>query len=483
MIIDIKKTVIYIFVTSLYSISYAQVGINTDNSAPHASSILDVKSNTKAFYPPRMSSVSKNNILGVQAGAVVYDTDLNALSFYNGSSWISAEKSANEFTTKSYLYSEVNKDATLLNNGFVQLGYTINDYQLSSNINAPVQSFIETSSFLLSRTNLKIISIPNNKFVVWGGQESGVYLSNGAIYDAINDSWESIPDMGDGVIRTNPAVVWINNRLLVWGGGTNITSGKIYNPITRQWSIMNQINVPSWRTGYAFGFNMASNEFILWGGQDASSFFANGAKYDVINNIWTPITGTGTPAERARMGFGVNNGKMFIFGGFNASSSFNDAYFYDFATNVWSAVPASGLTAKFNNIYYTGTSYIVYGPGSGSNEGAIFNTITNTWTPMSVVGAPSVFKDLFVYSNGYFVAPNGAAYQLNSNTWAAFPIITNFNSADFAGNDTCLFSFGGLAASGNKAANVVGGNRFFWAATPIIKHENKIIQLYIYRKN
>lgn len=74
----------------LAHISWAQVGINADNSAPHSSAQLDVKSTTKAFYPPRMTTTQKNAIASPQAGAVVYDITLSQLSFYNGSSWVAA---------------------------------------------------------------------------------------------------------------------------------------------------------------------------------------------------------------------------------------------------------------------------------------------------------------------------------------------------------------------------------------------------------
>ena len=69
--------------------SLAQLGINSSGAAPISSAQLDVVSTTKAFYPPRMSSTDKTNIAGKQAGAVVYDNNLGALSFYNGSAWIS----------------------------------------------------------------------------------------------------------------------------------------------------------------------------------------------------------------------------------------------------------------------------------------------------------------------------------------------------------------------------------------------------------
>ncbi|MES2794940.1 MAG: tail fiber domain-containing protein [Bacteroidota bacterium] len=85
-----KNLILFFF--SIFSIlnTYAQVGINADNSAPHSSAMLDVKSTSKAFYPPRMNTTDKNNIVNKQAGAVVFDITLNQLNYYNGTSWVAA---------------------------------------------------------------------------------------------------------------------------------------------------------------------------------------------------------------------------------------------------------------------------------------------------------------------------------------------------------------------------------------------------------
>lgn len=88
------KAFITILITILsISITYAQVGINADGSTPHSSAILDVKSTTKAFYPPRMTTAEKEAIVGNQIGALVFDATLNQLSVFNGTAWVSAGSS------------------------------------------------------------------------------------------------------------------------------------------------------------------------------------------------------------------------------------------------------------------------------------------------------------------------------------------------------------------------------------------------------
>jgi hypothetical protein len=58
-------------------------------STINASSQLEVRSTTKGFLPPRMTTTQKNAIASPAAGLMVYDTTLNLMSVYNGTIWIS----------------------------------------------------------------------------------------------------------------------------------------------------------------------------------------------------------------------------------------------------------------------------------------------------------------------------------------------------------------------------------------------------------
>jgi Chaperone of endosialidase len=87
-----KNLLIIFFLLSCLSGTYAQIGVNSDGSAPHSSAILDVKSTSKAFYPPRMNTGAKEGIVGVQAGALVYDVNAQDLNFFTGSLWLNVAK-------------------------------------------------------------------------------------------------------------------------------------------------------------------------------------------------------------------------------------------------------------------------------------------------------------------------------------------------------------------------------------------------------
>ena len=67
-------------------LSDGRIGIGTNS--PNASSTMEIASTTKGFLPPRMTTTQKNAIASPATGLMVYDTTLNLISVYNGTTWI-----------------------------------------------------------------------------------------------------------------------------------------------------------------------------------------------------------------------------------------------------------------------------------------------------------------------------------------------------------------------------------------------------------
>jgi hypothetical protein len=61
----------------LSSAMFAQLGINTDNSLPDNSAMLDVKSTNKGMLVPRMTATQRNAISSPATGLLVFCTDNN----------------------------------------------------------------------------------------------------------------------------------------------------------------------------------------------------------------------------------------------------------------------------------------------------------------------------------------------------------------------------------------------------------------------
>jgi len=69
------------------SLLFSQVAINTDGTPPDPTAMLDVKSSTKGFLPPRMTAAEMNAIFSPATGLLVYNTTVNSLYWFDGSAW------------------------------------------------------------------------------------------------------------------------------------------------------------------------------------------------------------------------------------------------------------------------------------------------------------------------------------------------------------------------------------------------------------
>jgi hypothetical protein len=67
---------------------FSQVGINNDASAPNNSAMLDVKSTSQGFLPPRMTTAQINVIVTPAEGLMVYNTTIHRLVIYIGTGWM-----------------------------------------------------------------------------------------------------------------------------------------------------------------------------------------------------------------------------------------------------------------------------------------------------------------------------------------------------------------------------------------------------------
>jgi hypothetical protein len=84
----IRSIFIFGLIITSTQITNAQVSINTDGTAPHASAMLEVKSTARGFLLPRLTTAQRVALGGIAtAGLVVYDTDLKKLYSHNGVSW------------------------------------------------------------------------------------------------------------------------------------------------------------------------------------------------------------------------------------------------------------------------------------------------------------------------------------------------------------------------------------------------------------
>jgi uncharacterized protein (TIGR02145 family) len=66
----------------------AQVAINADGSEPAASAMLDVQSTSHGVLFPRLTNAERDAIASPATGLVIYNTQVETLQYYDGSSWV-----------------------------------------------------------------------------------------------------------------------------------------------------------------------------------------------------------------------------------------------------------------------------------------------------------------------------------------------------------------------------------------------------------
>jgi hypothetical protein len=89
-----------IFCTFFCHVIAQNIGIGTQN--PHASAQLDVSSTTRGLLAPRMTTTQRNAIESPAKGLLVYDTQINSLFHYNGSTWVNLAGSGGEAFSLPY---------------------------------------------------------------------------------------------------------------------------------------------------------------------------------------------------------------------------------------------------------------------------------------------------------------------------------------------------------------------------------------------
>ncbi|MEI7725514.1 MAG: FISUMP domain-containing protein [Bacteroidota bacterium] len=83
------KIIFSLFILTLFhsSLLFSQIAVSNDGSQPDNSAMLEVKSTDRGLLLPRMTNTQMNAIPSPAAGLMVFNTTLNLLYWFNGTSW------------------------------------------------------------------------------------------------------------------------------------------------------------------------------------------------------------------------------------------------------------------------------------------------------------------------------------------------------------------------------------------------------------
>jgi N-acetylneuraminic acid mutarotase len=215
--------------------------------------------------------------------------------------------------------------------------------------------------------------VSTSAMFVWGGRNSTV----GGRYTFNTGTWSAMSTTNAPVARTNHSAVWTGSKMIIWGGvtfGTSPTSlgtGAIYDPANDAWTALPTQNAPAARSFHTAVWT--GTEMLIWGGTTSGSastgpYLNSGARYDPIQNTWTPMDTNGAPVGRSQYTAVWTGAEMIIWGGWNGAA-LNSGARYNPVTNTWINLPADlAPSGRYkHSAVWTGSEMLVYGGNTGAD--------------------------------------------------------------------------------------------------------------------
>lgn len=223
------------------------------------------------------------------------------------------------------------------------------------------------------------------EMIVWGGISSGGFVVDGGRYNPTTNAWTATEVTSQTPSpRAEPGVAWSGNEMIVWGGRTSLNEpladGAYYRPSTGSWKKLNDTGSPTARLRHCATWVAGGDHerFIVWGGFDTKFWFADGAQYDPVTNLWEPLAGGGAlPAFRESMACGEVNEELFVWGGFDGGNYFDDGGLFPHAgtTPEWTAIGQTDAPDERSNmvsLVLDGDRFFVWGGCGGSACSTLF---------------------------------------------------------------------------------------------------------------
>lgn len=289
------------------------------------------------------------------------------------------------------------------------------------------------------------------QMLIWGGFDSTyTAFGDGARYDPATDTWQPISSVGAPTPRAGHVAIWTGSKMIIWGGSggapafANLNSGAIYDPATDSWTAMALSGAPSARGGASAVWT--GTEMIIWGGDGGqwNEFLGDGARYNPVTNIWSPVSTAGAPVGRHGHTAIWTGSAMLVWGGNVGNVDplvTNTGGIYTPSSDSWTAIPmANAPAARTGHVaVWTGTEMIVWGgydSWDAFDTGARFNASSSAWQSMATTCAPLARRspigvwsgtELIVWGgtrndNGYYYQTAGR-YNPITDTWQPTPVL------------------------------------------------------------
>jgi len=176
-----------------------------DGYSPHSSAMLDVKSTTKGFLAPRLTTTQQNAISGPETGLLIFNTTVGKYSYYTGAGW---EYVGGNLTFGNGL---TNASSTIKLGGTLTESTTISQGSYHMNFD-----LTGTGDFFIKDAGSSVFSVDSDGDIVFGGT---MQLGNNIIAGQTNGTFKTYKNLASyygsgnqqGAIVINTNQPWSSN--------------------------------------------------------------------------------------------------------------------------------------------------------------------------------------------------------------------------------------------------------------------------------
>jgi trimeric autotransporter adhesin len=428
------------------------VGIN--NGTPHASAILDIKSNTKGLLIPRTSTISRLAIVNPAKGLMLYDTTTSSFWFHNDSAW-------------------------------AQLSITNNSWNLAGN------TVIDPDTNFIGTTNNQPLRFRVNN--AWAGE---IHPTSGNVFFGLGAGKSNTGGLTNTAIgeyalfaNTTGSYNTANGFHTLYSntaGSENTAHGDyaLYSNTTGSFNTAtgtdalnnNTAGTENTANGYRALFSNTTGYYNTANGNKALNSNTTG-RYNTANGyqaLYLDTTGSFNTATGVNALYSNTSGSDNTVNGFNALSS-NTTGSVNTASGenalssntIGNNNTANGFNALFfnktgNNNTASGYQALAYNKGGNQNIAIGYNSGTHPSTP-DVYNTVSIGNDdiLNAYQNQVFIGNTSTGFIGGKVTWSVFSDarIKNTIMEDVKGLDFILRLRPVTYHISNKAITTLTGNK------------------------
>jgi N-acetylneuraminic acid mutarotase len=164
-----------------------------------------------------------------------------------------------------------------------------------------------------------------DRLLLFGGEGQNGPLNSGAqliFFNGVPVEWRALPTINAPTARSGHTAVWNGSSMIVWGGqqsGSYLSSGAVYNLASNVWTTMNLTGGPAGRAYH--GAVWTGTEMVVHGGENGFGSLSSSAAFDPITSTWRAVGATGNATARSGPLLTWTGTEILAFGGKSAGQA------------------------------------------------------------------------------------------------------------------------------------------------------------------